>query len=286
MGRFQSTRARTLILAAAAALGLFAATPLGTAGAAAPADTAATAALSDTAAALPAGINDFSCRPDGLHPYPVVLVHGTFSSAAGSWQTLGPAIKAAGYCVFALDYGNHGTGLIEQSARELAAFVARVLSATHARKVEFVGHSQGGMMPRYYIRFLGGAATTAGLIGLAPSNHGTANPLTPIVGLFCPACDEQFVGSPFLTALNAGHDVEPGVRYTVVATIFDLIVVPYWSQFLAGPASQVTNVTLQRRCPFDLDGHTDVTSDPVVRQWVLNALAGGGLADPGFRPDC
>ena len=45
--------------------------------------------------------------------------------------------------------------------------------ATGASQVDIVGHSQGGMMPRYYIKFLGGAAKVHTLVGLAPSNHGT-----------------------------------------------------------------------------------------------------------------
>ena len=39
-----------------------------------------------------------------------------------------------------------------------------------------VGHSQGGMMPRYYIKFLGGAGKVDDLVGLSPSNHGTVQP--------------------------------------------------------------------------------------------------------------
>ncbi len=277
MGLTRSSRVRRLLLLAATTLGLAsAAVPL----------PAAAAVVPGTPAVSPPGANDFSCRPDAAHPYPVVLVHGTFSSAGSAWGSLSPAIKAAGYCVFALDYGNHATGPIEQSARELAAFVSGVLTATGAARVLFVGHSQGGLMPRYYIRFLGGAARTAGLVGLAPSNHGTVNPLTPVVGLVCTACDQQFAGSDFLENLNAGRDVEAGVRYTVISTRFDEVVVPYTSQFLAGSASQVTDLTLQRRCPFDLSEHLLITSDPVARQWVLNALAGGGLADPAFRPAC
>src|SRR5436189_5392897 len=154
MHRTWSTHARRMLLLAAAALGL----------AAAAVPVQAAAAPPGTPAVSPPGANDFSCRPDRAHPYPVVLVHGTFSSAADAWGSLSPAVKAAGYCVFALDYGNHATGPIEQSARELGAFVDGVLSATRASRVLFVGHSQGGMMPRYYIRFLGGAERTAGLV--------------------------------------------------------------------------------------------------------------------------
>ena len=52
-----------------------------------------------------------------------------------------------------------------------------MLAATGAAKDSIVGHSQGGMMPRYYLKFLGGAAKVDALVGLAPSNHGTTNPL-------------------------------------------------------------------------------------------------------------
>ena len=55
----------------------------------------------------------------------------------------------------------------------LRRFVNQVLAATGAHKVDIVGHSQGGMMPRYYIKNLGGASKVNTLVGLAPSNHGT-----------------------------------------------------------------------------------------------------------------
>ena len=100
---------------------------------------------------------------------------------------------------------------IEDSAAQLKAFVDKVLAATGAAKVSMVGHSQGGMMPRYYIKFLGGASKVDDLVGLAPSNHGTANPLllTPGLGYLCPSCLQQKTGSAFLTHLNAG-DETPG----------------------------------------------------------------------------
>src|SRR3954451_20304075 len=132
--------------------------------------------------ASPPGANDWTCKPTAAHPFPVVLVHGTFADMSDSWQALSPLLKNNGYCVFALNYGSYagsgavgiyGTGDIPNSAAELSAFVNKVLSATGAAEVDLVGHSQGGMMPRYYLKNLGGAAKVRALVGLSPSNHGT-----------------------------------------------------------------------------------------------------------------
>jgi triacylglycerol esterase/lipase EstA (alpha/beta hydrolase family) len=132
--------------------------------------------------ASPPGANNWSCKPSAVHPRPVILVHGTFADMSDSWQALSPLLYDHGYCVFALNYGSYdgsgllgvdATGDIASSAVELSSFVNRVLRATGASQVDIVGHSQGGMMPRYYLKFLGGATKVHTLVGLAPSNHGT-----------------------------------------------------------------------------------------------------------------
>jgi triacylglycerol lipase len=227
-----------------------------------------------------------TCRPPPQHPEPVVLVHGTF--AATSWQRVAPALARRGYCVFTFVDGNRGTGDIGFSARRLASFVDRVLARTRAHKVSFVTHSEGALTARYYVRFLGGASRVDDLIGLSPSNHGTDNPLALAGAAFgCVACAEQIrFGSTFLDRLNAGNETPGPVDYTVVQTAFDEVVVPYSSAFLRGPPARSTNVLLQQRCGADQAGHLDVPTDPVALQWVENALARPGPADPTFRPRC
>ncbi|HTE63568.1 MAG TPA: alpha/beta fold hydrolase [Solirubrobacteraceae bacterium] len=234
----------------------------------------------------PTVMDSRACRPPAQHPEPVVLLHGTFATT--SWRLIGPALARRGYCVFTFDYGYYGTGEIVQSARELAGFVDRLLARTHARRVSIVGHSEGGMMPRYYIRFLGGARKVGDLIGLSPSNHGTENPLAlQGAAMGCTACAQQMaIGSAFLDRLNAGDETPGPVDYTVVQTAYDEVVLPYTSAFVRGPGARVTNVTLQRRCPRDDTGHLAIPTDPVALQWVENALARPGPADPRFRPRC
>jgi triacylglycerol lipase len=215
----------------------------------------------------------------------VVLVHGTFTDMTISWNLIAPALERQGYCVFALDYGHRATAPIEQSAQQLKAFVDRVLSATGASRVSLVGHSQGGMMPRYYLKFLGGARRVDDLVGLAPSNHGTTNPAAPIVAPGCPACLQQVAGSPFVQHLNAGDETPGKVSYTVVETRYDEVVTPYSSAFLA-PGPRTTNVLLQDDCPLDPVEHVSIIYDPVALQWIENALGRAGPADPSFKPTC
>ncbi|MGW4777484.1 esterase/lipase family protein [Streptomyces filamentosus] len=251
------------------------------------------AVLAPTAAAQAAapsrGWNDWTCKPSAAHPRPVVLVHGTFGNAVDNWLALAPYLVNRGYCVYSLDYGQlpnvplfHGLGPIEKSAGQLDAFVDRVLAATGTPEADLVGHSQGGMMPRWYLKFLGGAEKVNALVGIAPDNHGTTLlGLTKLLPYFpgaedlltasTPGLADQIAGSAFLTKLNAGGDTVPGVRYHVIATRYDEVVTPYRSQFLTGP--DVTNVLIQDKCALDLSGHVAIgLTDRVAFHEVANAL--------------
>ncbi|SCK53972.1 Lipase (class 2) [Streptomyces sp. WMMB 714] len=294
--------------AAAAVVALAVALPVTSAGAtaadpSAPAPTAKTAkkhaekeaaeknaAKKDAAAkAAGGGWNDYDCKPSEEHPRPVVLVHGTGGNAVDNWLGLAPYLKNRGYCVFSLDYGKYngipliyGLGPIEKSAEELAAFVEKVRGATGTGKVDIVGHSQGGMMPRYYLKFLDGADKVNALVGIAPSNHGTTlSGLTKLVDLIPPVGDaiedlgpslmQQKEGSDFIKRLNEGGDTVPGVKYTVIATKYDEVVTPYKTQFLEGP--DVENVVVQDLCPADISEHLMVAlTDRVAWHETANAL--------------
>lgn len=242
----------------------------------------------------PAGAN-VPCTPSAAHPRPVVLVNGTFSNAIISWNAFAPLLKNNGYCVYTFNYGGPlvlgqigALGPIAASAGELKTEVDNVLAATGASKVDIVGWSQGGMMPRYYLKNLGGAAKVNALVGLSPSNHGTTivgDQSNPLTGGLCPACNQQAAGSDFLTRLNAGDETPGDVSYTQISTRYDEVVVPYTSAFLAaGP--QVTNITVQDYCPADLAEHVTIPMSATAIAFALDALEHPGPADPDLTPAC
>ncbi len=254
------------------------------------------------------------CKPSSAHPYPVVLVHATLADEGSNWVTLAPLLANEGYCVYSFNYGAtlasfevwpfigpriDGLGHIESSAGELSSFVNSVLSKTKAAKVDLVGHSQGGMMPNYYIKNLGGASKVNELIGLAPSNHGTTlDGLTKLVEVFpfaseiisglleflgAPSLPEQEESSSFIKKLfGSGEPVVAGVRYVVIETEHDEVVTPYQHAFLSG--SNVTNITIQSQCPKDPVAHIGMFDDSPSLQNVLNQLSSS--PNPSFQASC
>ncbi|GAA1035506.1 MULTISPECIES: esterase/lipase family protein [Amycolatopsis] len=236
----------------------------------------------------PPGANDWNCKPSAEHPNPVLLSNGTTANAYENWANLSQKLANAGYCVFAGKFGGspgaflQTVGPVAGTAGQLATFGDKILKATGASKLDVVGHSQGGMNPRYWIKYLGGASKIGKLIGLSPSNYGTnlfglltaiqaIPPARDLVGVACAACNEQSTGSAFLNDLNAGGDTVPGVDYTVIQTRYDDVVTPYTNAFLK-PAPNVKNLVLQDVCGLDYTDHLGITYDPIAQREVLNAL--------------
>lgn len=245
----------------------------------------------------PPGANDWSCKPTAAHPRPVVLIHGAAFNMMINWFHLSPLLKQRGYCVFALTYGIDPLlaelglpapgGMIptEQSAEELKVFVDRVLAATGARQVDFIGHSEGTFMPQYYLKFLGGAPKVKRYVAYAPLYDGTTFYGLPalltalqstgisslglaLASTGCAACPDWFHDSAMQQKLTAGGAAVPGIEYTTVMSKYDEAVQPYTSGYLPGQH----NFVLQDLCPLDLSEHGGPAVDPVADQITFNAL--------------
>lgn len=256
----------------------------------------------------PPGANDWSCRPNAAHPNPVVLVHGLGATMGENWSYMSPLLAGEGYCVFALTYGRRAGappgfdargGLVpmEESAQELAAFVQRVLAATGARRVDVVGHSEGSLMPNWWVKFLGGAAKVDRYVGLTPLWDGTnlaglgtldstgrpfglSQPAESLADAFCGSCRQFLTGSEFLAKMNEGGAAVPGVDYTMIMTRYDELVFPHTSGVLEG----ADNIVVQDRCALDLSEHGALAFDPVTAGLVLNALDPGDARPPRCTP--
>jgi triacylglycerol lipase len=227
----------------------------------------------------------------------VILVHGLLANQTDNWQTFGPLLADNGYCVFALTYGNDlstqppldfmgGLAPMQQSALVLGAFVDKVLAATGAGKVNMLGHSEGATMPYWYLKFDGGAAKVAHMVGLAPAVHGTSltgpaivDELVSAFGLspaeaslaspVCGSCLDFQPTSGFTQRLDANGVAVPGVIYTQIMTRYDELILPFTSGIVVAPNS---NIVVQDQCPLDFSDHLELGSDPVAARDVLNAL--------------
>lgn len=292
-------RVRRLLLAVLAALTLGTATTTAAAHAAGPLPVTFTPAPLLQGGFTPdtvAGANDFTCKPTAEHPNPVVLVHGLAATLGDNWATMSPLLKNNGFCVFGLTYGRQpglpyvgGLQRMEDSSAALASLVDKVLAATGAKKVDLLGHSEGTVMPRWYLSFRGGAAKVDKYVQLTPLWHGTdlagigtllgagralgleSSIYDTFAGVGCGSCPEFARGSEYLNKVNAAGPAVPGITYTEIATKYDELVQPYTSGFIDAP--NVTNILLQDVCPKDLSEHLAVAYSPTAAQLVLNALA-------------
>ena len=229
--------------------------------------------------------DDWSARPTAERPWPVVLIHGTCDSK-GIWQVLAGMLRAAGWATFAPDYGTRATGPLQESARQLDAYINAVRTVTGAEKVILVGHSQGGLLARYWMRMHGGAEFVRHVVCISAPNHGTtqggiASPLfrserqeevarSLIDAWFGPAGMQQVTGSKIIEDTNRGSEVEPGVSYTCIATRSDAIVVPPNTCFLNG--QQVRNIYIQDIERRAIIRHEDMPMDKRVCQVILEEL--------------
>ncbi len=247
----------------------------------------------------PPGSNDWDCEPSDEHPNPVVLVHGLGANMTVNWQTMSPLLANEGYCVFALTYGRNplappgldqvgGLTRMEDSAEELARFIDRVLEATDADKVDIVGHSEGSLMPNYYVKFLGGDEHVDHTVGMTPLWDGTQllaldrvdrlgrqfgfdAGYGPLFAATCASCRQFLRGSEFIEMMNSdGGPAVDGVDYTMILTRYDELVIPYTSGLLDD--DDATNIVIQDGCETDLAEHGAVAADPVTGQHILNAL--------------
>jgi len=195
---------------------------------------------------------------------PVLLVSGTGISPdrlfGRNWM---PALRQRGvpYCSVRLPYD--GLGDI-QIAGEYVVAAIRAMYAAAQRPISIVGASQGGIVPRWALRFWPDTRRMVDdVIGLAPTNHGVpaGDIVTRCAPAGCPAASmQQAAGSRFLQALNSREETFAGISYTQIRSRADELILggavagSRARESLAG-RGRITNVAIQELCPDDQSGH-------------------------------
>ncbi|WP_446215994.1 lipase family alpha/beta hydrolase [Micromonospora sp. IBHARD004] len=262
-----TTVAALLVPATAAQASPHRAAPTTSAAISAVATTARTAASEVTAAA-------------GANP---VIVVGGLIGVSIAYEPIAARLRADGFQVFIYQLPGLGFGDIRESARALAAYVDQVRAATGAAKVDLVTHSEGGLVARWYVKFLGGVDKVDHYLSLGSPQQGTyAANILKFIGLgSCAgiiACQQMSIGSDLLTALNGGDDTPGSVRWSTVRTWQDELVWPIANAALADGA---TNVLIQSWCPLRVVGHLGLVLDGTTYTVVRQALT-----DATIRPNC
>ena len=240
------------------------------------------------------------CVPASAHAAtrcePVVLLHGLGGNGQDNFTFLAPFLRSAGYCPFSFTYGQAsplfpvgGTLPIEDSARQIGAFIDTVRATTGAAKVDVVGHSEGGFQSLYVPKMLGYAGKIGHVVALAPPTHGTTvdglvtladylglrPSLDTVLTTFgCQSCPEMLPGGSAVADLTAGPIAQPGIDYTIIASRYDTVVTPHETSFVREPG--VHNVFVQDFCPADPVGHVGLAYDRDVADLVANALDPAG----------
>lgn len=187
------------------------------------------------------------------------------------------------YCTLTLPY--HAMGDI-QVAGEYVVYAMRAMARAAGRQVDVLGYSQGGMLPRWALRFWPDTRPLIhDVVGIDPSNHGTLDAQVACQASCPPAYWQQSSTAHFLDALNSRAETFAGIDYTVIYSRTDEVVVPNFdasgSSALHTGDGQTVNIAVQQICPVDVSDHLAMgTYDPVAYALVADAFTHAGTADP------
>ena len=151
---------------------------------------------------------------------PVILVHGIHSDSRDMTR-MARHFRAEGREVFTPDLApNGGQATMDELGKQLADYAAK--HVRRGRKFDLVGFSMGGLVSRYYVQRLGGAAHVGHLITIAAPHRGTI-----LARLHRGAgAVEMRRNSAFLRDLASDDATLARVKFTTFHTPLDLVVVP------------------------------------------------------------
>lgn len=235
--------------------------------------------LAVSEAQLDAALNCFPATAPRVQDGAVLLIPGTGEGSELSWfDTYALALPALGYDVCTIDPAGKLLGDAQTSSEYVVAAIRRVAREFDG-PVDVIGHSQGGLLARWAIRWWPDiAGSIDDYVSLATPQHGTV-----VADMLCmqnligctEAVQQQRTTSVFLAALNAGDETPGAVSYTSLYSLNDEIVPQVGAPSVLAGAS---NILVQDACPARPVSHLGQLTDAAVFALVLDALSHAGPA--------
>ena len=212
----------------------------------------------------------------------VLLVAGTGSTPEESWSwSYEPALRADGFATCTVRLPEDGLGSFTLAAGHVVAAIRAVSRLADAR-IAVVGHSQGGALPVWAVKFWPGVARrVTDVVSLAGPFTGTrlGNELCT-TGQCAPLAWQLRRGARTVAALQDAP-LPRRVAVTSISSLYDEIVRP---QPAASHLAGASNVVLQDVCLQDPSEHGIILGDPVAYALVRDALTHRGPASPARLP--
>jgi len=170
-----------------------------------------------------------------------------------------------------------------QTRAEYVVYAIRRVYRMAGRRIAVMGHSQGGMIMRWPLRFWPDTRPMVEeVIGMAGTNHGTTQIETLCTNGCAPSLWQQRAVSNWTKALNSRQETFAGIDYTEIYSHTDEFVQPNaddtGTSSLHGPG-RIANVATQDICPGDTMEHLLIgTIDPVTSALAMDALGHAGPA--------
>ena len=224
-----------------------------------------------------------ACSGELAGTQPVLLVHGTGVTPTENWSwsyasDLPKRTRADGvpFSVCMVTLPDRALNDIQESATYVVDAVERMHAAS-GTKVSILGHSQGGLVPRWALRWWPELRPMVDdVISLGTPHHGTvtADNTGPYT---CEACWQMRTDSQLIEALNSWDETPGDISYTSIYTRFDELVQPAESAVYDTGASGSNSFSMAIQdagvaCSARPTDHLGLAGDAVAHVLVMGAL--------------
>ena len=199
----------------------------------------------------------------------MLLVHG-FLATPRVVGRLASGLSRLGYCPRGVDlgglFGRFNARPVEELAGVVADRVEQLAREHRCERIDLVGHSEGGLIGRYYIQKLDGARRVRHLVTLGTPHRGThwaywGHLLRHVL----PSLRQMAPGSPLLRDL-ADDSFPTSARLTSIYSRRDSICPPSSCRLETRGASHLQNVEVMR------DGHLDLLFSAAIPPIISRVL--------------